>query len=150
MVNTTIFKRNWKMMHSFYKKRGFTFIVSVLGICLSQTAFSKNVTCSLEIFSNESYRASYNGPCKIFPNEKLSTPQEKVFIVERLNSSDYLIKKVVGLEVTDFPTHSYINGTFGPNGYNPSLTYTNNAKRFTDKNKVCRVDKVAGFKLCIW
>lgn len=138
------------MIYSSHKKIGFVFVASILGALLNQTAFAKNVTCSLEVFSKETYRSTYNGPCKIFLDENLSRPNEKVFIVERSNPNTYLFKKIVGLQVTDFPTHSYINGAFQPNGQNATLTLSDSAKRFTDKNKVCRVDNMAGFKLCIW
>lgn len=138
------------MISSSHNKIGFVFIVSILGVLSTQTAFAKNITCSLDLFSNEKYRTSYNGPCKIFEDKLLSRPDEKVFVVERLAPNLYMSGKVVGIQITEFKNFSYINGTFSPNGRDATLTYSDNAKKFTDKNKTCWADKVAGFKLCIW
>lgn len=138
------------MIHSSHKKTGFVFIISILGAFLNQTAFAKNMTCSLEVFSHEKYGSTYNGPCKISIDKNLSRDNEKVFVVERINPNMYLFQKVVGLQITDFPTFSYIKGAFEPNGRDASVVLSDEAKRFTDKNKFCRVDNSAGVKLCIW
>jgi hypothetical protein len=138
------------MIYSSHRKIGFVFIVSILGALLNQTAFAKNTTCSLDLFSKEKYHSSYNGPCKFFEDKLLSRPEEKVFVVERLNPNLYISGKVVGIQITDFKDFSYINGAFAPNGRDATLTFSDNAKKFTDKNKICWADKAAGFKLCIW
>lgn len=137
------------MKFTSYKKICFVFIVSILGALFNQTVFAKNTTCSLDIFSKEKYKSSYNGPCKIFEDKLLSRPNEKVFVVERINPELYISGKVVGIQITDFKDHSYINGTFAPNGRDATLNFSNNAKKLTDKNKTCWTDKDVGFKLCI-
>lgn len=136
------------MIYSTNSKISFIFIILV-GLS-NQIAFAKNTTCSLDIFSNTEFRASYNGSCKIFEDKLLSSPDEKVFIVERLNPNLYIIKKTVGIRIADFKEYSYIKGAFLPNGGDASLTFSNDAKKFTDKNKTCWADKAEGFKLCIW
>ena len=77
---------------------------------------------------------------------KEKVEDEKIFIVERLNHNDFLIGKNVGLEIIDRPNYSYISGTFEPNGEDSSLTFTDHAKRYTDKNKTCSLLKKYVYK----
>jgi hypothetical protein len=138
------------MLNPIYKKTKFFLTIPLLGICLSQTAFAEPMTCSLDIFMNSQYHKKYNGPCNVFINNKYAYGDEKIFIVERLNHNDFLIAKTVGLQIIDRPDYSYISGAFEPNGEDTSLTFTDHAKRYVDKNKTCRVSEKDGFKLCIW
>lgn len=113
---------------------------------LNQSTFAKNATCSLEDSLNTKYASTYNGPCSIFINENLSSDSEKTYVVTRLNPDHYLFLKVNAIEITDYADYSSISTIVGQSG----MTVTNNAKKYTEKNKVCRTDKEVGFKLCIW
>lgn len=136
------------MMNFFHKKINFVFIISILMAVLNQSTFAKNATCSIEIFSHEKYGSTYNGPCSISINENLSSDSEKTYVVTRLNPDHYLFQKVTGIQTTDYADYTSISTIVGNTGSGPHIT--NNAKKYTEKNKVCRADKDAGFKLCIW